>query len=196
MARKYGKIAENILLTLATAGLFAVAATSPYFFTNIARGIIRNKKFNGYREKSRHNDGFYIQKISRSLAGLSKNKIIILKESDGKFYAKLTGAGKRVVKEIEFENMKIEKPKIWDKKWRIIIFDIPERQKRIGRDALRSKLQILGFYQVQKSVWVFSYPCEKEVQLLCEIFEISPFVNIITADSIYNDDSIKKYFNL
>ena len=92
--------------------------------------------------------------------------------------------------------MEIEKQKIWDKKWRIIIFDIPEKRGRIARDVLRSKLQKLGFYLIQKSVWVYPYPCEKEVQLLCEMFNINPYVNIITAERIYNDNSVKRYFGL
>ena len=54
----------------------------------------------------------------------------------------------------------------------------------------------LGFYQLQKSVWAIPYPCEKEIQFLCELFSINRFVNIITADKIYNDIILRKYFDL
>ena len=119
--------------------------------------------------------------MSKSLTGLNKNKIIILKEVDGKFIVKLTEKGKKVVEEIQFESMEIKKQKVWDGKWRIVIFDIPEKQMKIARNALRTKLQNLGFYQIQKSVWAYPYPCEKEIQFLCEIFNINPYINIIIA---------------
>lgn len=100
------------------------------------------------------------------------------------------------MKEIQLDDMEIEKPAHWDKKWRVVIFDIPDKFKRRARDALREKLKKLGFCQLQKSVWVIPYPCQKEIQLLCELFNITPFVNIITAESIYNDIKLRKYFKL
>ena len=109
---------------------------------------------------------------------------------------KLTEKGKKIVKEIQFDNLKIDKPKFWDGKWRVVIFDIPENKRRHMRDAMRQKLQKIGFYQMQKSVWAFPYPCEKEIQLLCEIFEVNPFVNMITSNKIYKDDALRKYFKL
>jgi len=44
----------------------------------------------------------------------------------------------------------------WDKKWRIVIFDIEEKQKRT-REALRYKLRELGFGMIQESVWISPY---------------------------------------
>lgn len=190
MKNRYGEITKDVLFLLAGAGLFAVAMTSPYFFANMAKWIIKEKK-NDKRYKN-----INIEKLSRSLSGLNKNKIIIIKEVDGKFVVNLTEKGRKIVKEIQFENMKIEKPNRWDKKWRIIIFDIPEAGHRVARDVLRNKLQKLGFYLIQKSVWVYPYPCEKEIQLMCEIFGINSYVNIVTAEKIYNDDAMRKYFNI
>lgn len=190
MKTKYGEITKDILLMLAEAGILAVAATSPYFLINITKVILKDKryrkKYSDSKEKS----------LLRSLSGLNKNRIIIIKEKNGKFEVMLTEKGKKVVKEILFDDMKIDKQKVWDKKWRIVIFDIPEKRGRRGRDAIRTKLQSLGFYQMQKSVWAYPYPCEKEIQLICEIYAINPFVNIITADEMYNDESLRKYFKI
>ena len=49
--------------------------------------------------------------------------------------------------------LKIDKPKIWDKKWRIVVFDIPEKQ-RGARDSLRTYLKKLDFYELQKSIFI------------------------------------------
>ncbi len=192
MKNRYSKITIDILLTLGAVSVLALAATSPYFLINIARAIIKYKKYN-------KNKNYKVSdyNLSKSLSGLNKNKIIILKEKNDKFIVELTEKGRKVVKEILFDNMKIKKPNKWDKKWRIVIFDIPER--KIGkhqRNLFRAKLQTVGFYQMQKSVWVCPYPCEKEVRLMCEIYEINPYVNIITAEKIYNATSLIKHFKL
>lgn len=189
MRERYNKITKEILLTIAFAGMLVVASTSPYFLINIARAIIKNRKY----IKNKTNE----EKIINSLKRLRKNSLIILREKeDGKFLVQLTNKGKKKIEEIDIENMKIQKQQNWDKKWRIIIFDIPDKHKKRARDALRERLQKLNFYKLQKSVWACPYPCEKEVQFLCEFFNITSFVNIITADKIYDDIKLKKYFNL
>ncbi len=189
MKERYNIITKEILSSLAIAGIIMVASTSPYFLINIARAVIKNKKYN----RNKNNE----QRLVGSLRRLKNNHLVIIKEkSDGKFVLELTKEGKKKVEEIQFDNMKIKKPKVWDKKWRIVIFDIPEKQRKRARDALREKLQKLGFYQLQKSVWVCPYPCEKEINFLCEIFDINPFIGIIIAEKIYNDIKLKRHFQL
>lgn len=185
---RYKELTKNILLYLAMAGAITIAATSPYFLLNIAKGILRDKKY--FKKKLDE------RKVARALERLKKNRIIILNEKNGKFKVELTEEGKRKVKEIQFENLEIKKPSVWDGKWRVIIFDIPDKYKRRARDALREKLKELGFYPLQKSVWVIPYPCEKEIQFLVELFDIWPYVNTITAGNIYNDIKLRKYFKL
>ncbi|MEK7658470.1 MAG: hypothetical protein AAB352_01220 [Patescibacteria group bacterium] len=189
MRIRYGETVKDFLLILAAAGILVVASTSPFFLINIARMLLKNNK----RTKNGNIDEI---NLARSLAGLNKNKIIIVRRENNKFIVKLTEKGKKIIHEIQFHDMKIRPQKIWDKKWRVIVFDIPEKNRRQMRDAMRIKLKLLGFYQMQKSVWVYPYPCEKEIQLACEIYGINTFVNIITAERIYNDDFLLKYFKL
>ena len=187
--QRYGETAREILFYLVLIGAIAIAATSPYFLINIARAISRDKKH--FKKKIEN------YKIARTLRRLQNNRLIILEESkNGKFVVELTEKGKRKVKEIQFDGLTIKKPDFWDKKWRVVIFDIPDKYRRRSRDALRDKLKEIGFYQLQKSVWVFPYPCEKEIQFLCELFDINPFVNIVIAQNIYDDVKLRKYFQL
>lgn len=44
----------------------------------------------------------------------------------------------------------------WDAKWRILIYDIPEREKS-GRERLRHFIRQLGFGMVQRSSWISCY---------------------------------------
>lgn len=191
MSTRYKETTKDILLCLFTAGVIMVAATSPYFLINVARQIKRNRKYIKKEIIKKLSE----RKIAKALERFKRNKLIILSEENGNFKVELTEKGKRIVKKIQLDNMKPEKPAVWDKKWRVVIFDIPDK-KRVARDALREKLQKMKFYQLQKSVWVCPYFCEKEIQFLCEFFEITPYVNLITADNIYNDIILRKYFKL
>lgn len=179
---------KEVLITLFTAGALMVAATSPYFLINCAKVYFRARKQQVKKEEMR--------KVAKAFDSLRRNNLIILKEENGKFIVQLTEKGKRRVEKIQFENLTIKKPKIWDKRWRVVVFDIPEKNKKIARDALREKLKHLDFYQLQKSVWVHCYPCEKEIQFLAELFNITPYVNIIIGEKIYNDVKLKIHFNL
>jgi len=90
--------------------------------------------------------------------------------------------------------MKIKREN-WDGKWRIVVFDIPEKIKR-GRDALREKLKELGFYELQKSVFVFPYKCQNEIEFVIEFFNLRKYVRFGTLDSIDNNLHLKKIFKL
>jgi len=84
----------------------------------------------------------------------------------------------------------------WDSKWRILIFDIPQELHN-KRNRLRTKLKFLGFYMLQKSVFVFPYPCEDELAEYCNELNISDYINIITAENLgYVESDVKKFFNL
>lgn len=71
----------------------------------------------------------------------------------------------------------------WDKKWRLVIFDIPSELNR-KRDTLRRRLKYIGFLMLQRSVFVFPYPCEQELSDICEKMGIDSYVDVVTAESI------------
>jgi CRISPR-associated endonuclease Cas2 len=83
----------------------------------------------------------------------------------------------------------------WDGKWRMVIFDIPERI-RSGRNALRTKLKQIGFYELQKSVFIFPHECEKEIKIIVNFFRMDKYVKYVVAEYIDNNNQIKKIFNL
>lgn len=84
----------------------------------------------------------------------------------------------------------------WDKKWRIVIFDIPNDFSQ-ARHVFRSKLKLLGFQMLQKSVFVVPYPCKREVGDLCNRLKISAYVCLIVAESLGSfEDLMAKTFDL
>jgi len=94
--------------------------------------------------------------------------------------------------------LKIAKPKKWDGKWRVFIFDIPSYPKiyNKAREALRDKIKTLGFFQLQKSVWVYPYECEDEILFLAEIYNVQKFIEILTVDKMLYGEKLKKEFKL
>lgn len=114
--------------------------------------------------------------------------------NNGFFTVQLTEKGKLKALYYKLYNIKNKKEK-WDGKWRMVAFDIPERYKK-GRDALRYKLKKFGFWELQKSIFITPYNCEKEMALLIGIFKIEKYVRIGILESIDNGDYFKKVFEL
>ena len=76
-----------------------------------------------------------------------------------------------------------------------LVTDIPEK-KKLGREALRSKLKQLGFYQLQKSCFIHPFDCKSEVDYISELFEVSPYMNFIVAKEIEGARLLQKFFGL
>lgn len=95
----------------------------------------------------------------------------------------------KIKKSIEKECQK------WDKKWRIVIFDIPEKKKEL-RNYFRNKLIELNFKKMQNSVWVNPHDDFKEIQDIIKNCNIEKFVIFMIVDKISNDLLFKKKFNL
>jgi DNA-binding transcriptional regulator PaaX len=91
------------------------------------------------------------KKVSDAFYQLRKRGLIRFENKGGQIYIYLTEKGKKFAEILQIDELKIKNSKKWDKKWRILIFDIAQL-KRIYREAFRGKLKELGFYQLQKSV--------------------------------------------
>ncbi len=110
-------------------------------------------------------------------------------------FVRLTDFGAKSLDVMKANNFQFAKPKKWDKKWRILIFDIREERKGL-RDKLRKTLVSIGFVRLQDSVWVYPYDCEDLITLLKADFKIGKDVLYIIADEIENDRAICDYFGL
>ncbi len=134
--------------------------------------------------------------LRRAIRGLYQSKLISEKQnSDGTITMVLTEKGKQKALTYDLDKMEIKKPKVWDKKWRMVVFDIPEKRKKY-REAIRYHLKNLEFYEFQKSVFVHPYDCKDEIDYLIEFYDIRKFVRFIIADSIDNELHLKQNFGL
>ncbi len=187
MRYKGTPLTKNTVLKIALGGAFIlVSINSPYFLSQIAQ--------NYFKEKNKR----AIYARARKLKELEKKKIVSFKEiENGKVKIELTHKGKLFAREYNLDNLKLNKPKIWDRKWRIIMYDIPDYNKK-ARDAFRSRIKQLGLYPIQKSVWVSPYDCLPEIEFLCAVFDIdmNNHVYQFTTTEIPKEREIKKWFNL
>lgn len=187
MKERYGEIAKHILVAVGVAGVVVLAAAAPgvLYATKLF-----DKNQGWFPKKDR------TQKATQAIRRLQKNRLLIIKEKKGKFVVELTKEGKRKFGEIQFERLQITKPPHWDKKWRIVIFDIPDKSFKRARDVLRGKLKEWEFYPLQKSVWACPWPCENEIRLVAELYGVAPHVNIVVAEKILDDLSIREHFGV
>lgn len=116
--------------------------------------------------------------LSRTLKRLREGGLIEF-TSDEQLAFRITDRGreKAVLAELMLDEGK------WDGKYRIVIFDIPEK-RRIARDLLRSKLKSWGFIQWQRSVWVTKKNCTKPLRDFIKQVGIKDWVIVIESDNV------------
>ncbi len=181
---KNSKIGKDILFYLVSGGLLTLAMLSPIGGPRIVKSLLRKLKYK-------------IRQIKANVYYLKKRGLIeFVREDSDKVTVKITDNGKKYLKTFDIDNMTLNKPVCWDKKWRLVFFDIPEKHKK-AREAFRRKLKDLGFVRLQDSVWVTPFPCEDEIRFLREVFSVPFNIDVIeTADLKHHEIKLKKYFNI
>lgn len=176
-----------------------IRLTTKEILLNFCDGIAKIHEFFGYswqkREAFEYQNWRKIDKDNyyKKLWNLEKQGYIQRYKKDKKTIIKLTKMGEQRALHYLTGEFKIQKPKLWDKKWRIVIFDIPEN-KKIAREVVRENLQRLGFYQLQKSVFVYPYECQELVAALKYTYEINDYLQYIIAESIETEIDLVGYF--
>ena len=178
----YATATKIALAVIALGGILIIGAMAP----NMFRVFGKFKQSRRYSNKQLRNAFYNLRR---------QNLIEIIQEKDNKIKIRLTNKGQVRIKEFSADILTIPRPKKWDRKWRIIIFDIPNKFTK-AREALRRKLKDLRFYQLQKSVWIYPYPCEDEILFIAHVFQIEPFIEILTVENLLHEDKIRRFFNL
>ena len=182
---KGAKVTQVALCVLAVASIPALI----FLAAAMGNAVQVFKQF----ESSKH---FSKKQIRNSINHLRREKLIeYISAENGKTTVKITKKGESRLRNFDIELMKINKPKKWDEKWRLVMFDIPIRFTK-GREALRYHLKDLNFFQFQKSAWIYPYPCEDEIIYIADFFKVGKYVEILTVENILKEENIKKYFNL
>ena len=181
-----GELAKEILLIIA-AGLAIPAA---FLMPNIPialKPLLRALTKKSGLRKSEH--------FVRSITYLKRRRLISIAAKDELQILTLSENGKKRVLQFDLDKIRLKRPRKWDGYWRLVLFDIPEKHK-MGREALRSKLNQLGFFPLQKSCFIYPFDCKSEITFISEIFEVAPYVNFILVKELEGATQLVKYFNL
>ncbi|OGI65780.1 hypothetical protein A3A95_01520 [Candidatus Nomurabacteria bacterium RIFCSPLOWO2_01_FULL_39_18] len=136
------------------------------------------------------------QTLERAINSLYISHLVHEKQhSDGTTTLVLSENGKQRALRFNIDKMKIEKPTQWDKKWRIVMFDIPEKLKGL-RDSLRLHFREIGLTELQKSVFVYPYPCSNEIEFILELYNARKYVRFVLAEKVDNQLHLMKKFGL
>lgn len=136
------------------------------------------------------------QAIQRAINSLYISHLIDEKNNkDGTTTLILSENGKQKALKFNINNLEIKKPNKWDEKWRVVMFDVPEKLRRL-RDSLRLHFREIGFLELQKSVFVHPYPCHREIEFIVEFYNARRYVRFILAESLDNELDLRKKFNL
>jgi CRISPR-associated endonuclease Cas2 len=105
------------------------------------------------------------EKAYVALTTLGREELVKLKEDRG---LKLTSGKKR-----------------WDGRYRLVIFDIPEKS-RIVRDTLRRRLKEFGFVGWQKSVWVTKENVTRALRSFVKENALEDYILVIETTDLGN----------
>jgi hypothetical protein len=179
------------VLTILGTGAFIGASILAPGIVIAAKPFIDAKREDDYASWKQFN-GYYLK---RTLKRLHKEKYIEVKEQDNQSIVVLTTNGKRRILKYSLDTLSIDKPKKWDGRWRMILYDVSQNRRRL-RDLFRDMLKQLGFYQLQESVWLYPYPCEEHVSFLREYYGVGNEVIYVIAQTLEDDVPYRTYFHV
>jgi len=181
--RKLQKFQAGLLAAAAIGGVVLVAAMMP----NAAQLL---RYMPGYRKGSRFNF-----QAKTALGRLFSKGLITFEERDGKKYARITESGEQLLELASMRDKKSEKPRRWDGRWRVVLFDIPERRRGV-RNRLRIFMQEFGFVRLQDSVWIYPYDCEDLIALAKANFRIGVDALYMIVERLERDKYLREHFEL
>jgi predicted transcriptional regulator len=176
--RRWGSFQKSLLVAIGAAGLVLVAAAAPNTLQLL-------KYLPGMK------DGARFRYQSKTVLGrLAEKGYVKFEERNGKRYARITDRG-----QLELAKTRPTVRRRWDTRWRVVLFDVPEKRKAV-RDRLRRFMDLYGFVRLQDSVWIYPYDCEEIIALAKADFRIGHDVLYMIVERLENDKHLREHFKL
>lgn len=156
--------------------------------------IIRAKRNYDFKQSQKEWKKFNLKLLKRNLKRLQEQKVIEIIGENGQEVIKLTQKGKTKFLKFRMEELS-SKGKLWDKKWRLVLYDI-SHLKKAQQENFRKSLRQMNFLLLQKSAYLTPYPFNDEIEYLREYFNLGQEVLILEVSKIENDSFYKDYFGL
>lgn len=175
-------IIDGILRFTLTSGTIAAGLVIPNLLIGLEKPLEAFWKQLDKRERERE--------LRRVVSYMKSNQLL---KGDYEHGLKITDKGHERLNQLDFDNLKIKPVMKWDGLWRLVIYDIPEKQ-RVGRKTLKKKLNELGFYQLQRSAWLHPFPCRKIIEAVTSRYKIDQYVSYIKTSHIDNQQLLIQKF--
>jgi DNA-binding transcriptional regulator PaaX len=134
--------------------------------------------------------------LVRGVKSLYRSKLVKRKiHDDGTVTLVLTDNGKKRALRYSLATLRIKVPKVWDGKWYLVMYDVPEGLRDL-RIELLGKLKSMGFVELQHSVFVCPYECTNEIEFLIEAYDARKYIRRMTVTEIDSPEPLLKHFKL
>jgi len=185
------KTASGVALAIvAAAGVIAISAAAPNLFSAINSFLPKGKKYRGldHRQKTK--------KVAETFYYLKRSGLVRFEQSKGEWLLSLTALGRKRLPGLQRGSLRVPKAKKWDGCWWLSAADIPTKNYRQGADLLRKKLKEMGFYPLQRTLWLYPFDPRKEIEFVAQTFGIGQFVTVmkIAALDIQDKDVLERHF--
>ena len=175
---------QKAMLIAAIGGVMVAIGAVPDF-NKILKHLLRNRK----------NDARFRYQAHTALRRIATQGLVTFEDRSGKRYACITEAGEQMLELESLREKSMKKPKRWDGRWRVVLFDIPERRRGV-RNRLRLFMQEYGFVRLQDSVWIYPYDCEDLIALAKANFRIGVDALYMIVEQLERDAHLREHFGL
>jgi hypothetical protein len=190
----YGSYAYKALKIIAGGAALGVALTVFIAVPNLA--VAAKPLLEYLADKDKRQWRREQNQLRKAIERLRKSRLVSLVTRGDETYLLISKEGREQLKRFEINTLEIKKPEEWDKRWRMVLFDIPEKRKG-ARNSIRRKLLDLGFYPLQKSTFVQPYDCQDEIDFIAQFFGAEKFIQYVTCDDLgANEPIVRRHFNL
>lgn len=152
------------LKAIGLGGLSGVSVAAPGPVQGLAKLLDKTCKDKGFQP-------------GRILNEIKRQGLVYVVSGEDKISYTLTPAGAYRLQRLAIDELNIDVPKKWDKKWRVVSFDVPVQFSK-QRAAFVQRLQGLGFKMMQKSIWAYPYPCIEEIEKLASYYNVLRFCTL------------------
>ena len=188
ISRKTYTVSRAVFTAMELVGVLSVAILAPNAL-QIFKMFDRSRK-----EKKQKNSARLLYDVNSTIVRLAKEKCIKVEYREDGTYVSLTEKGKGRLLQYESSAHRENKDD-WDGKWRLVVFDVSERKRKI-RDTFRRSLVSYGFMRMQNSVWIYPFECEDFISIIKTDKKLWGDVLYVVADHVEGVDHYKRVFGL
>lgn len=186
---KLHRASEIALGVIGALGIISLAVMAPNLLQILDRFIYKKdfKKISSNEKQKRTLRTFYY---------LKQKGFIKLKPDKEDYKIFITNLGRKKLQKLNLAFVSVTRPRKWNGRWWQVAADIPTKKYRQGADMFRRKLKQMGFYSLQRTLWLYPFDPRKEIEFISREFNIANFVTVmeIYRLDVQDEKLITKHF--